>query len=243
MLESFSFLPSRRRTNILFLAGHGLRTQLSTLRWASSRLRKSSATLTKEQRHLAEEIYDHTRILTTAMNAMLLLNRLEGREYAPRPETIDLLPVLQAAGGAQEHPSAEWTFSCEPGVAVRADRSVLDHLFACLGVLCVQATTEPRKIFVSVQAGDRSVQLHMHARWELPLLVPGAADPGDASILGGTPGLMLSMAREMARFLQGSVELEEIPSEDGDLVTDGTVERVSAHPPAEYRISVTLPKR
>jgi K+-sensing histidine kinase KdpD len=100
----------------LFLASHGLRSNLSALRWASGRLLKSSGNQSKEQKHLAQEIYDHTRILTTAFNAMLILGRLEEKELEMKKKELLLLPLLESLRADVQAKPLEWVIECDPHI-------------------------------------------------------------------------------------------------------------------------------
>ena len=76
--------------------------------------------------------------------------------------------------------------------------------------------------------------------WRLPLLQShGAKGARTDPAIGGTPGLTIGLASELAQATGGTVDLEELALDDG-LTEDGTVEQ----PPfsgAEYRIVLRLP--
>lgn len=242
MFKNFSFLQSRGKLKLLFLGSHGLRSHLSALRWASSRLRKTEDNLTKEQRKLAGEIYTHTRVLTTALNSMLLIGRLEEKDYKGRSEDISLTEALQSLTQDAEYQEMEWVISCGEAIRLRCDANLLRAMLVNLFTLSMEATQKPKKVFVNAHRENDKAYVRFYAVWELPLLAAPLAEEGPVRnrLLGGTPGLMLSLAAELASYIGGTVELEEIATEEDDLILDGTVER-GPNAAGEYRIAVSLP--
>ncbi len=243
MFKPLSFLQPRGKLKFLFLESHGLRSHLSALRWASGRLRKSdAANLSKEQRRLVTEIYSHTRMLTTAMQSMLLVGRLEEQDYREKPEELDAALLLRSLLDSNDYQGMEWVFSCTEKLPVRCDATLLQAILVDVLTLCMEAAQMQKKIFINAHREQQEIHIRFYAVWELPILGTGPQSNAATSdrLLGGTPGLMLSLASAIAAALHGTVVLEEVATEEDDLIVDGTVER-GASAAAEYRIAVVLP--
>lgn len=223
LAKLFSHLTPRKLP-YLFVASHGLRTHLSALRWAAGRLRRSAGPLTREQKHLVTEIYSHTRVLTTAINAMFILGRLEEKEYKVRPEVLSLCALLQELPHESAQHDVRWEVTCPDQAETFADRMILSAILSNLFILCIEATTEPRHVLVSVREEPGSLVARFSASWSMPFVTTDDSRTGGKT-LGGTPGLVLSLATELAAAIGGSVFLEEVGVDEEDLVLDGTVER------------------
>ncbi len=239
--EAMSGWNVRGRMKVFFLQNHGFRTHLSTIRWAAGRLLKTSATLSREQRKLVQEIQSHTRILTSAFNAMVLLGRLEERDYRLHRTAFDAGTLLESVHEQCTAGALEWKLSALP-VEMLSDRLIVEHILLSIFYLCEEAARGTCQVQMELRPDGGTLDIRWYAAWDLPVLTNLTSSHDERQRLGGTPGLMLSLATALAPFVGGTVELEEIALQEEDLITDGTVERDDGVA-SDYRLSLTLPVR
>lgn len=221
-----------------FLASHGLRSPLSSIRWACGRLRKSSTgSLNDEQRELVQEIHANAKILTTVLGSMQLLGKLEDHSYRLKKESIRISDMLTSLTHGLEHPrDVEWNVDCPEELSVLTDGPILESILVNLLTVCMEAGIDPKETHIAATRTGESVAVSLHAQLELPFLHSGD-DKGDdaARLVGGVPGLMLCLASAMAQFLKGKVQLHEV---EGTPKIRRSGSGVSSY--REYRVTLTL---
>lgn len=200
----------------LFLASHGLLSPIAGIRWGCGRLRRTDTqNLSEEQKKLLEHVYTNAKRLSKVFGSMILLARNEDGTYVPREETITLSDMLETDardrdGGAE----LTVTVECDADLAVRCDRPLLETVIQDVASVIGEAAAEPRTLAVrAVAEGDR-VAVSFESALELSFLQSvqsGSAKPEVRMVVGGTPGLLLSLSNALAGFMGGSVEMTESP--------------------------------
>ncbi len=166
------------------------------------------------------------------------------RERPPNLEPVPLAPLLEeiAAEALAATPGPRWTSSVSPGLAVMGERDSLFRLFGNLfgnalqamrtsadAELRVSAALEEGKVVVRVADTGPGIPDHIRSG----LFKPFAS--------GGTPGstgLGLSIARELAGLMGGTLELERTGPEG----TVFTVTLVAAQTASRQRAPATHPR-
>ncbi|MDD4319505.1 MAG: histidine kinase dimerization/phospho-acceptor domain-containing protein [Candidatus Peribacteraceae bacterium] len=227
----------------LFLESHGLRSPLTAIRWACGRLRKdTTGALNPVQRQLVQHVYANARKLSVALESMLLLAKIEDGMMRLQPQEHcikDLFDAMREKAGVPR--SVRWVIE-SPHVHAVADRDVLEMIFKDIAAVFTEADPEREMtVFVDVAAAPESLVVNFRSSVIFPTLSKDGGAPSETlRMVGGTQGLMLSMAQELAKHLRGTVELEEVVT--GEFVADGTVE-LDEDVPDEHRVVVTLPMR
>ncbi|MEK7218616.1 MAG: histidine kinase dimerization/phospho-acceptor domain-containing protein [Patescibacteria group bacterium] len=229
---------------VLFLQSHGLRSPLTAIRWACGRLRKqSTGPLSREQRYLVDHIYVNTRKLTTALESMLLLARLEERGQGKEIKELCVKELFDRVKTVLSPPSDVTWHIQAPHVHFTADRTLMDAILKDIFTIFIDAPQPGgHAVFIDVSSAKGELVF----RFRSSFLLPGASASEaleyalvqPAKVIGGVPGLMLAMAQAVARHLNGSVELEEVVT--GEFITDGTVE-LGESTADEHRIVVRIP--
>ncbi len=228
---------------VLFLESHGLRSPLTAIRWACGRLRRGAGgSLTKEQMHLVDHVYDNTKVLTTALESMLLITKMEERSFALHMQDVCITDLLHSARESIGMPSHLKLHVHAPRIYLHGDRHLLELIFrVILSIFLEQPRGTELKIFIEGSMQQRTMVWTFRSSFLLPVLA--ARGEGDSSgpqqrAVGGIPGLMLSLAHELAKAVRGTVELEEVIT--GEFVTDGTVE-VGRDAADMHRIVFSMP--
>jgi signal transduction histidine kinase len=226
----------------LFLESHGLRSPLTAIRWACGRLRKeSSGSLNPEQQRLVQHIYSNTRILTAALESMLLLAKLEDQGIPYREQEVCSQDIIDAAlEKVGRSNGIRWVIN-----AVHAhfstDREFLEVILKdILTVFSESSDRTDRVVFLDAEQAEDGILFSFRSALLLPSLQGDLQETGHATkIIGGIPGLMLSLANELAKHLKGNVEMEDVIT--GEFISDGTVELEERAD--EQRLILFLPTR
>ncbi len=221
-----SAAPRQHMVEFLVLASHALQTPLSGIRWGLSRLHKSEKdSWTQDQKKLLSHIDADARTLSRLLQSLILVTRAADPAYVAQPESVDLAVSIAGIVGKAKEEGTTITIDVGDMPNVYVDPLLLDGILQNLLGVFVEAQVEDKSIGVSLSAAESMVTVHFDAPLEFPLInsdtVVGS-DSQSGQIVGGTPGLMLSMAQTLAQVLQGTVEME--PTDDG-----------------MYRIDLTLP--
>ena len=206
--------PATGPAKFSFLASHGLRSPLSAIRWACGRLSKATTgTLNAEQEELVSEIHANAKVLTTVLGSMQLLGKLEDRSYRLKHEQIVLHDMLLALTHCIEHPRAvDWHIDCAGEPQVMTDGPILECILVNILTVCMETGIGEKRIAIRARSnGD--VTIRVFSPLELPFLHVDDGKSAEEKIrmIGGVPGLMLCLAKAMAQFLKGDVDLREVP--------------------------------
>jgi light-regulated signal transduction histidine kinase (bacteriophytochrome) len=226
----------------LFLQSHGMRSPLTAIRWASNRLRKKAlGNLNAEQQRLVSHIHDNAKKLSVVLDSMFLLAQAEDQRVLPEKQEICLRDLIheetERSGGGG---GVRWKLRV-PHLHVLAHREVLEAIIRNLcAVYSEQTDDAKRAVFVDVETDQGFLLLGFRSALLLPILEDGSgrSEAQDVKVIGGLQGVMLSLSDELAGYLGGRVEMEEVIT--GEFVEDGTVE-LENDGSDEQRVLLRLP--
>ncbi len=195
----------------LFLVGHGLLSPISTIRWGMSRLQRTAAGLTPEQKRLIDHVHAHAKRLALAVTSMLLVARNEDQTYTITPRMTRVRDLLALHTCGTGHPPAvHLRIACPADAAVMGDRALLDAAFRNLFAVFEEAHADPCEVAVQVQPEEGSVTVHFACSLHLSTLsVRSATDGNVHPAIGGTPGLLLSLTSSLLQCTHGSLTMRE----------------------------------
>ncbi len=197
---------------MLFLAGHGLQTPLSAIRWGCSRLGKTARKkMNAEECRLLDGIQHEARLLSGMLNALLLVAKTEEGTFSAREQDIylrDFLtsfsPLRDLAGGKTPR------IACPKDLRIRADRAVLETVFQAIVVILESSGPLTGGVRVKVDEKDGECFVHILPPIELSFLreVPLSVQLQDSpQLVGGAPGLMLSILMSLCGILRGGIDV------------------------------------
>ncbi len=204
-------------------ASHELRTPLAAIRGYTELAQRKSAELPNDVAHAMNRVESETRRLTTLVEDMLLLARLdEGRPLESEP--VDLAQVvLDAAGDAHAAgPDHDWTLDLpdEP-VYVTGDRARLHQVLTNLLTNARVHTPAGTTVTTSVTT-DGMGEVVLTVADDGPG-IPDALQPevferfarGDSSRSrrGGSTGLGLAIVAAVVKAHRGRLELHSVPGD------------------------------
>ena len=206
--------PQRQSVEFLFLASHGLLSPISAIRWGCNRLTRSDArNLSDEQRDLVSHIHRNARTLTRLFGSMLLLARNEDQTYTMRPEKLELADLLAAEKKEWElHEHGTVHLHCPPGLKAHVDSAILESVLQNLFAVFAEGTDESRKLSIDAEEEADNVRISFTGSLELPFLQSVRTLDRSAEtrpVVGGTPGLLLSLAQSLLAFIEGEIAMSE----------------------------------
>ncbi len=209
----------------LFLVSHGLLSPISAVRWGTSRLQRLAKDLSPEQQYLIEHIHGNAKRLATAFSSMLLLARNEDQTYTLTSTVFPVQELLALYAVGSEHPSnVKLRVACPSDATVEGDRALLEAAFHNIFAVLQEALSEPRAVTIEVQPEEESVAINIICPLELSVQTVRSAHDGDVRpVVGGTPGLLLSLTSSLLTYTGGSLDMRE--TDEG-----------------RYRITVRLPR-
>ena len=114
--------------------------------------------------------------------------------------------------------------TCDPSVQLRTDTQVCSVLFSSLFAGCEAARRDPQSLIaVSVTTHAHHVHVRCTLRAYLEYLTGAEGLKPTQKIVGGTPGLLFAMARELTVFLGGEFFCLARETEEGDQAGDAYV--------------------
>ncbi|QTX03728.1 sensor histidine kinase [Agromyces archimandritae] len=201
-------------------ASHELRTPLASIRGYSELMRLHGGELPEDVRRALGRIESESVRMTTLVEELLLLARLdEGRELERRPVDLGAL-VADAVGDAQvSGPDHDWSLEApEEGVHVSGDDGRLRQLVANLLANARLHTPEGTRVRVSVTADAGEARLvvaddgpGIPAELRDTLFERFARGDSSRSRRAGSTGLGLSIVRAVAEGHGGRVEVDSEP--------------------------------
>ncbi len=206
--------PPARNVQFLFLASHGLLSPISAIRWGAHRLKRTqAAAFSKEQNDLINHIYINAKVLSKIFGSMLLLARNEDQTYTMQPERVSLHEFLKSQAKDWEEVSGRKArIVCDDHVTLSIDREMLETIFEDLFAVFSEAGPSKQGVKIEVQALAGRVQVAFFSPLELPFLQSVQTLDRKAEVrpvVGGTPGLLLSLTQSLIGFLDGGLEMQE----------------------------------
>jgi hypothetical protein len=212
-MRTFFARPSPGSLQSLFLQCQGLREPLTAIRWGASRLRNAKKwdLSAEDQKDLLDNVYDNAKLLSLIVDAMMLLAELD--EGAKRSESHDVCIGELLKGIADEfgHPEGKHVIT-SPHLHVSADIHALEATIRILLALRSEPTQDPMNIMIHAETVGRTLRITFFASLRFPVLL----ESGRPSQMGGTTGLLLSLAKSLAASMGAAVLLER--KVDGNFV-------------------------
>jgi len=234
--------PAQERMKFLFLESHGLRTPITAIRWACGRLRKIGAgKFAPDELRLVDQIQLHAKKLSSALESLLLLAKVEDGSQPRETQDICLPSLLSAVGEKVDlGDGVRWNVRSEH-IHLKAEREILELILRDIGTVFQESPEDVKDVSLDVVREPKGVAIAFQSSWSLPLLQDMGDGRRDAKLIqrvGGIPGLMLSLSQALAEHVPATVDLEEVIT--GEFISDGTVE-LAPGSSDEHRIVVTIP--
>jgi K+-sensing histidine kinase KdpD len=188
-----------------------LQSPLSAIRWGCARLKKTGGTLSAEQTRLVDGIARESKLLSRMIEALLLLARVEEMAHQPRVEDIFLRDFLVSYPPIKElFPDTEIRVLCPEDAHIETDRTLLETLFESMAVVIATAAPAGTALELQVSVDGGQYLIEFQPAVELSFLRDFSVESAgkDAQLVGGVPGLMLSLATSFAAFLGGKLTVQ-----------------------------------
>ena len=222
-----------REREFLMSIGHDLRTPLTTIRGYAEALDEGTVGSDDAER-VATVLHTQTDRLTRLVEDVMLLARLEAREFTLRSESIDvpahLGGVVDTYRVRADEIGVALEFKSVGSAMATIDPDRLDQVCSNLIENALRYTPERGTVTVEADVDERRVRLVVGDTG------PGI-DPGDADrvfdrlyvaqryhpIRPEGSGLGLAIVRELAEAMHGTVRVESTPGEGSRFIVELTV--------------------
>lgn len=208
--------PLIASTNIrqfIFLASHGLRNSLTAINWSYGRLKKVEEHTEAGQMYL-DQIGLNTKRLTQMLSTIFLLSRIQNEHPNISVEPCQVLKELQNAVVDEEMENSPVHIKGEE-YEISTNKEVLSTLLSALllAFYAMDPISEPHDIYITVEQLDTGLHIHFESKAYLQLLRNFNPDnltiKSDTNqLVGGTPGLLLSLAKDISSTMGWSMNLE-----------------------------------
>jgi signal transduction histidine kinase len=213
---------------MLLLAGHALHSPLSVIRWGCARLKKTPGmALSSQQQRVIDGIQQEARLLSRIIDVLLVTSRVQQQLQKMHPKEMQLQSVLAATLTPELLSGRDIAITCPAQLMVFADDAVAESLLTSLGLLLVTAAThsQPLRLEVSQEGEVCEVRAFPPLQFSVlrdPSLLSDDTDTGE--LVGGVPGLMLSLLPVLSLALGWTFDVRE-------------------HGPTQHVLSLRIPVR
>lgn len=153
----------RAKTDFVAVASHQLRTPLTEIRWALSRLGRED--LTKEQGEIVQTAHGAALHMIETVRAMLIISRMEVGEIRPAKDHIPLCSVLddvkQLHEGIRSQKEISLNVDCPDSIRTHTDQQLLKEILSNLlsnaykytpknGSVAIRAEAKPDLLVIDV---------------------------------------------------------------------------------------------
>jgi len=222
-----------REREFLMSIGHDLRTPLTTIRGYAEALDEGTIG-SEDAERVAAVLHKQTDRLTRLVEDVMLLARLEAREFTLRPEVIDvpahLSGVVETYRSRADEIGVTLVFTSSGSVMANVDPDRLDQVCSNLIENALRYTPEHGTVTVEADVEQGSVRLVVGDTG------PGI-EPADADrvfdrlyvaqryhpIRPEGSGLGLTIVRELIDAMGGTVRVESTPGEGSQFMVELTV--------------------
>jgi two-component system, OmpR family, phosphate regulon sensor histidine kinase PhoR len=211
------------RRDFVANVSHELKTPLSAIRAYAETLRDGALEDRPAAERFVGRMIEQSRRLQALLDDLLTLSRLENLEERPRPEPVDLMPILRRAVEVVEEPARARDVEVllqepiAPPPPVWGDRESLERLATNLLDNAVKYNREGGRVAVTVEPPDEPEELVLEVA-DTGIGIPEESvpriferfyrvDKGRARDEGGT-GLGLAIVKHVAQSGGGRVEVE-----------------------------------
>jgi signal transduction histidine kinase len=196
-------------------AGHQLRTPLTIVVGFIDILRRSDSTTPEERKHIFDTMYRQSRVMSSLIDKLILLERWERRGDGVSSEPIDVGVLVSdlVSPIAESHPGRRISVATEDGLLAAIDPTELGYIVNNLVDNAVKYTAGG--VDVRVAGDDTSVVIEV--RDEGPGMLPQDAARVFDRFYRGThqgvegSGLGLSIAKRAAERAHGSISVRTDP--------------------------------
>jgi signal transduction histidine kinase len=203
--------------SMVFLASHGLQTPLSAIRWGIGRLKHMSKGLSPEQAAIVDGVHGQAKLLSQMFDSLLLLAKVdEGTPWQRKKEDIylrDFFLTLEETKNLP--PDLTLALDCADDLRLRIDRKIFDGIVHALLIVASTGARMPKQalpVKVEIDTDEELCTITFAAPLQLSLVEDvemGTVDPDARMIVGGVPGLMLSVASSLSNAIGGHVDVAE----------------------------------
>ena len=211
------------RRDFVASASHELRTPVTAIRGFAETLRDGALDDPNAARPFVENLHRQSLRLSTLVEDLLSLSRLESGEGTISVKEIDLEPVAQAARRQVEFAAMDKNIRFIVEILakkVMAEEAALEQVLVNLLDNAVKYSPEGRSIWVTSKQNATAVTVSVR---DEGIGIPGEhqariferfyrVDPARSRELGGT-GLGLAIVKHLVQSLGGRVEVESAPVE------------------------------
>jgi signal transduction histidine kinase len=196
-------------------AAHELRTPLTTITGAVEVLQSGAKEIPEERDRFLAHIERDSKRLVRLARALLVLARAQTTEEAPRPEAVELRPLLEEiAASVVPAAGVEVEVSCRPGLAVLTQPDLAEQALANAAANAAKHTAEGKielgaweaeKGTVVVEVRDTGPGMSESAKRRIfDRFYRGDARDGEGF------GLGMAIVNESVRALGGTVRVDSV---------------------------------
>lgn len=223
-----------REREFLMSIGHDLRTPLTTIRGYAEALDEGTIGSDDAER-VAAVLHKQTDRLTRLVEDVMLLARLEAREFTLRPEATDvpahLSGVVDTYRGRADEIGVTLAFTSSGSVMANVDPDRLDQVCSNLIENALRYTPEQGTVTVTVEADVEQASVRLIVGDTGPGIEPADADrvfdrlyvaQHYHPIRPEGSGLGLTIVRELTDAMGGTVRVESTPGEGSQFIVELT---------------------
>ena len=199
-------------------ASHELKTPITSIRGYAELLENGMATDEQMKKEFLSRIKKETENMTTLINDILMISRLETKEAEVELTEVRLCPLVEEVCSSLEPLAKEYqvtiSSNCKP-LTIRANIGQLKEIFNNLIINAIKYNKPKGKVFVTVTAEVKEIVIIVE---DTGVGIPEEAkqrvferfyrvDRGRSKKVGGT-GLGLSIVKHVVNYYNGTIELD-----------------------------------
>ncbi len=149
------------KTEFMSLASHQLRTPLSEIRWALSRLKKD--TFSEEQNKMVRASYEAVVHMAEIIKKMLMISRLESDDIEPRITDVNVRDVIDKVARLsdmrRERSDLQLTIDCDEDLCAKTDELLFTEIISNLLSNAYKYTPPGGKIRINAVRKGKKMRL------------------------------------------------------------------------------------
>ncbi|MCK4918591.1 MAG: PAS domain S-box protein [Candidatus Pacebacteria bacterium] len=144
------------KSDFVSIASHQLRTPLTGIQWVTERLLKNSNSLPEKEQQYVKDINLSSKRLSTLVDSLLNVSRIEGGKITIKPEKIELIDFIKGyiteTNPLTTNKNIQLTFDNHPEkLEILSDRSGIRNIVQSLVSNSIEYTPQNGKIEISVE--------------------------------------------------------------------------------------------
>jgi PAS domain S-box-containing protein len=212
---------NQEKNRFIGIASHDLQNPISAIMMTTELLRKTASNLTEVQRKLLRNIENSTERMSSLIKNILNLNRIERGIIQPDYKTMNVKSCVWDVVNRNmifaEKKKIKLIFNAlnEKDLTISTDCNYFSHIIENLVSNAIKFTHTGKTVEVTVEKKEKSIRVHVKDEGqgikheELHLLFHQFEKLSARPTAGEySTGLGLSIAREYAQILRGSIEVE-----------------------------------